>query len=666
MRQCTLRPRVPSALVLAILLTAVSGAQAAPAAAASGRWTRIGPDGGVVMALAAAPARPDTVYAGLNRGGVFRSTDAGATWAFAGAGLGHAFQVFALAVDAARPATVYAATGFGLYETTDGGSSWAKVSAGGDSTSIWTVAADPRRSGIAYAVLDSGLFVTADAGHTWTRLSNAPPDITNILVIDPVHPLTLYAADRAGGVFKSTDAGAHWKLINRGIPTFQAQAALLAVDPRDPRTVFYVPSTGPLYRSDDSGGHWTKSDAGIGKGRSVYALAIDPAASSVVFAAVATLNGETGQDGVFRSIDGGHTWRPAGAGLLNRQAGALLATRRGLFAATAAGVWMSHDRARTWQAGRGLAATSIASLAIDSQDPPRIYALDELGLLFRTASRGAHWQQLPRPASSDDFPAVGPMVIDPRDPSRLTLGFLTYVGRSEDGGGHWDGFFNLGCIEPGRILVDPSDSDVVYATGGFIFAGCALEPEACNSFKDDHGQVSCVRDPVIGPRGVNVIAIDPAAPRHLFATSDPAGQSSGALYQSFDADASWSLLSSAVHPFKLVFDPVHPGTLYAASYPGEVARSTDNGATWQTATTGLPADSMIISLVIDPAHPSTLYVATEHTVYRSTDSAATWTPLGTGLDEVSVTRLALDPVDPSILYADTYGGGVMELQLGAE
>jgi len=650
MRRRTACLRIPSAVVLAILLTATARAQSDSAADVSGRWTRIGPEGGAVAALAAAPSRPETIYVGLRVSGVFRSTDGGATWEFAGSGLGRTPSVVGLAVDAALPGTVYAVTDQGLSKSKDGGGSWAQLSLGESAEHFpTTVVADPRRSGSVYVAIDGGgILASADGGRAWKRLSG-PPGTVLVLVIDPVHSATLYAGTQASGVFKSTDAGAHWKAINRGFPPSLSFVSAIAIDAQNPQRLFLGTIADAPFRSVDGGEHWTQSATGLGLYPDVRALAIDPLSSSAVFAG-------TPQHGLFRSTDGGLTWRPAGAGLPDPYVNVLLATRRGLFVGNQTGLSASRDRALTWQASHGLAATLISSLAIDAQDPPRMYAFDGYGL-FKSASRGASWTRLPLPTGSDFLAPTGPVVVHPGDPQRIELGFVASVARSDNGGRRWSDLFGVGCLDLGLIVVDPSDSDVLYVSGGFAIAACALEPGACDSFKSDHGQVSCLRDPAIDNRGVFVMAVDPAAPRHLFA--------GGAnLYRSVDAGATWSVLSSAIRPYVLVFDPVHPGTLYAGIYSGGVARSVDGGATWQVATAGLPFNVPVLSLAIDPALPSTLYGATLSAVYRSTDSGATWAQLGTGLEEVIVWRLALDPIDPTILYAATLGGGVMRLRVG--
>jgi len=376
----------------------------------------------------------------------------------------------------------------------------------------------------------------------------------------------------------------------------------------------------------------------------VRALAVDPG-SSTVFAG-------TAHDGVFRSSDGGLHWRPAG-GLPDPAVNVLTAAASGLFEGSPSGLLVSHDRAQTWQAGHGIRGLSITSLAIDSQDPPRMYAFDG-NRLFKSASRGAAWTRLPLPSSGAFMPS-GPVAVHPDDPQHVELGAVSRIEHSDDGGHGWAEHFDARCIIPDQILVDPSDPDVVYTLGGLLPDGCGSGPN-CFTYKFDHGQVSCLSDPAIDPEGVHLLAIAPANPGHLFAGIDK-------LYQSTDAGATWSVLSTALQPFVVLVDPVRSGRLYAASLLSGVRRSVDGGVTWQTST-GLPTKAPVLSLAIDPTHPSTLYASTAAAVYRSTDSGATWAPLGTGLEEVTVVEIKLDPIDPGILYAATFGGGVMMFRVG--
>ena len=103
---------------------------------------------------------------------MFRSTNGGRTWTFAGAGLGREPLVTGLAVDAVQPGTVYAATEAGLFRTTNGGDSWVPLKLPAQLASLGAaVAADPRRSGIVYASLaDGGMLASSNRERTWRTL----------------------------------------------------------------------------------------------------------------------------------------------------------------------------------------------------------------------------------------------------------------------------------------------------------------------------------------------------------------------------------------------------------------------------------------------------------------------------------------------------------------
>jgi len=625
-----------------LLLTATVGLQTSSAADVPGRWTRIGPDGGRVSVFAAAPSRPATVYAAVSGSSVFRSPDGGVSWTFAGRGLGTRPIVNGLAVDAAQPDRVYASTAHVLFRSANGGTTWVPVDLGTDNT-ISALAADPRRSGVVYVALGTDIQKSTDRGLTWKPLSSVP-DFVETLTIDPVNPTTLYAGTDAGA-YKSTDGGAHWKTIRRGIESV-TQITAIAVDPHRPQTLFLSTFGDAPYRSVDGGGHWTRVAAGLGTEPDIRSLAVDPARSSTVYAG-------SPQEGVFRSTDSGLTWHPADAGLTDRSVQVLLAAGSGLFAGTRSGFAVSRNRAQTWTADHGIQGASIVSLALDSQRPPRMYASDGAHL-FKSANRGGLWARLPLPPPSENdfFAPVGPVVIHPDDPRHIELGFAGEVGQSDDGGQSWSPHFSVGCVSPSLIVIDPGDPEILYTSGGFVDAGCGTVPSTCGSYKFDHGQTTCLPNTASTQHGAAVLAIDPADSHHLFAGGEK-------LYHSLDAGATWSVLSAAIRPIGLVFDPVNPGTLYARLNPGGVARSTDGGITWQVTA----AQGFVLSLVIDTTLPSTLYAATPQTIYRSTDSGATWTPLGTGLEEVVVTQIALDPLDPRILYAATLAGGVMRLRM---
>ncbi len=237
---------------------AVSSVVAAAApAAVDATWSAIGPDGGVVNALASDTVHAGTVYAGKSGCGVFKTTDSGAHWATASTGLTD-LDVTALAVDPATGSVVYAGTqAQGVFKSGDGGATWAAVSTGLPGSSrfpaIGAIAVDPSHHLTAYAGLDGkAVWKTTDGGTTWSQdgaglLDQATMTYSTItdLAIDPTNSSVVYASagisnlsSTSGplGVFASADGGNTWQPAGSGPAGVPASA--VAIDPFSPTSVF--------------------------------------------------------------------------------------------------------------------------------------------------------------------------------------------------------------------------------------------------------------------------------------------------------------------------------------------------------------------------------------------------------------------------------------------
>jgi len=228
-------------------------------------WTAVnrGLNTCLLTALAIDPATPSVLYVAAQYhddsscGGVFKSMDAGVTWARADAGLPPPTSVPALAIDPVMPRTLYAGTGggfpaidgHGVFKSTDAGVTWAAANTGlPPSTCVSAVAIDPLVPGTLYAAtggpwcgVGNGIFKSTDAGSTWitTTLTNAR---VSAVAIDPVTPSTLYASTYGDGVFKSTNAGTTWGAVSAGLTN--TLVAALAIDPLIPISLYAGTSTG--------------------------------------------------------------------------------------------------------------------------------------------------------------------------------------------------------------------------------------------------------------------------------------------------------------------------------------------------------------------------------------------------------------------------------------
>jgi len=607
---------------------------AMPAGAAIGAWSAQGPEGGPVLAMAVDPASGSTLYAGTY-GGLFKTTDGGASWAWTARDLVELW-VAGVSVDPTDSETVYLAT-FEInrvYRSEDGGESWTPLVINvGRNVSIERVLVDPSNPMILYASGYNGLVKSTNGGASWALAeSGLPNPDVQFLVLHPSSPAVLFAGT-GDGLFKSTDRAGTWSAVGGGLPPGEIGA--LAIDPVTPTTM-YAAGFAALYKTTDGGSSWT----GAGSVARVGALVVDPSTPETVYAA--------GQNGVYRTTDGGGEWTATSVGLpftaWDVSYLALDPAHPGtLYAGTSDGVFRSADRADTWSpANRGLVATDVRALAGAGAGPatgPALYAGTNGSGLHKSTDGGATWQRL-----SLVSPFVDSLAVDPVDPRTVYAGAgVSY--KSEDAGATWTEL--EGVLSVYGWAVDPTDPETVYAAslGHGVFK------------TTDGGGIW--EDVSMGLTDLNAVALvmDPSDPAALYVGTREAG-----VFKTVNGGASWTPVGAGVvHPWAtaLAIDPVAPSTVYAGTVGGGLYRTTDAGASWsQVSGDGL--GSQIYDVAIDPLDHSVVYAAGNARVARSVEGGVTWATLGDGLRAAIVFALALDPADPAKVYAGGLGGGVAD------
>jgi len=269
-----------------------------------------------MAALVLAPytqAATNTIYLGSNNpGGIFKSNDAGATWAPSNTGLPPYFSwavtpVTALAVDPSNSNIIYAGTpGLGIFKSVNAGASWTSASIGlATSGPINRIVVDPTNPNVLYIagggpITNFGVYKSTNAGATWSAMNTGLlPDVGNLsgqdIALHGSAPNTLFAAGNTGfcSVCKSTDGAATWSLSSPGSFHFG-----VAIDPAVPATVYGMGPFG-LYKTTDNGASWVSlpSPPGI-----EFVMAIDPAAHNTAYIG--------GQGGLHKSIDGFASFSP--------------------------------------------------------------------------------------------------------------------------------------------------------------------------------------------------------------------------------------------------------------------------------------------------------------------------------------------------------------------
>ena len=346
-----------------------------------------------IGALAIDPQLPTRLYAGLLGGeGLFRSDNAAVSWAPANHGL-FAAPVRGLKADPVTPSTVYAMVAkdwdkpIGLTRSNDMGATWTRLL-----LAPFDLAINPISPSTMYAAATFGVYRTTDGGTTWLPVNNGISLSTaRSVAIDPLTPSTVYAAT-SDAIYRSTNGGDSWTNSSAGLPAgaFQSRSVRLVIDPQTPSTLYL--SGAAVYRTVNGGDSWTEVSNGLA-GVFPSALAINPLTPSTLYLG-------TVFDGVFRTTNGGGTWTPVGAGLPTAYITSLaldpsnpstiyVATAFRILGVPAAGVFRSTDSGMTWTAmSAGLTDLSVGALAIDPLTPSILYAGTDFRSTFRWQPEG--------------------------------------------------------------------------------------------------------------------------------------------------------------------------------------------------------------------------------------------------------------------------------------
>jgi photosystem II stability/assembly factor-like uncharacterized protein len=280
-----------------------------------GHWAMRGPNGQQVFTVAVDPVNPKVLYAGSFRG-MFKSTDAGASWTLLTTGLPEIAMVHHLSINPHNPLEIYACTGseFGggqVLKSTDGGATWSLIL---KSSGSQVLALDPTNPRLLYVgVYEVGFLKSRDGGSSWTMIG-VQPGVTawriqvSDLKIDPKNSMILYAGAIDGTALQSVDAGVNWtNVLTTGdngpvddLRDFRIYSVnVIVVVPTQPTTLYVGTEGRGVLKSIDGGATWKEMNCGID--RFVHAVAINPRAPIVLYAA--------SYDDVFMSTDGGEHWK---------------------------------------------------------------------------------------------------------------------------------------------------------------------------------------------------------------------------------------------------------------------------------------------------------------------------------------------------------------------
>ena len=670
-----IKARITMVLVVAFLFVGLSGI----ARAGINQWTTNGPYGGLIHALAVSPnyTNDHTIFAG-SPGGVFKSTNGGASWTAVNTGItGNGLYSNALAVSPnyATDQTVYASGGGGVYKSTDGGTSWTAVNTGISNLAIYALAVSPNYAtdNTVYAgSYGGGVFKSTNGGASWTAVNTGiTSTVINALAISPNYATdgTVYAGDQ-GGVFKSTNGGASWTAVNTGIPNPEISALAVSPNYTTDNTVYAgsYSGTGGVYKSTNGGASWTAVNTGI-TNTAIWALAVSPnyATDQTVYA------GCNNDGGVYKSTNGGASWTAVNTGITD-------ITGNGLSVAVLAispnyatdgtvyigifdgGVYKSTDGGASWTAvNTGITSTVINALAISPNyaTDGTVYAGSVDGV-YKSTNGGVSWNSV-----NAGIPNISVLAVSPNYASDQTI----YAGRgggvykSTNGGASWTavntGISNLNI---GSLAVSPN-----YAADQTIYAGSS----GGGVFKSTNGGTNwtAVNTGITGyGLYIQALAVSPnyASDETVYAGSVNVGYGGGGVYKSANGGASWTAVNTGINSTNIYALAVSPNyatdqTVYAGSFGAGVYKSTNGGASWTAVNTGI-TNTNILALAVSPnyATDGTVYAGSNGAgVFKSTNGSASWTAVNIGIAVLYNYALAVSPnyAFDGTVYAGSQGGG---------
>jgi photosystem II stability/assembly factor-like uncharacterized protein len=466
---------------LAVTATAVAfsllshvEAQVTPAAL-NLEWRSIGPaaTGGRIadLAVVQSPRQADIIYVATTTGGVFKSVNAGISFAPIFDHAGAMMSTGAVAVAPSNPTIVWVGTGEadnrqssswgdGIYKSLDAGATWLKMGLA-DTRHIGKIVIHPGDPNIVYVAAvghlwgsnaERGVFKTTDGGKTWKKVLYKDENTGAIdLVMDPKNPDVLYAAmyqrQRKGwgyngggpgsGIFRTMDGGASWTELTNGLPRGDKGRIGLATFAGDNRVVYAIVEADP---------------APAGRGESAAAGRGENAAESA----------PAGRGG------------RGGRGAQSPDA----ITARG-------GIFRSLDSGETWQHMTGLDPRPMyySRIYIDPKDVNRVYIMGSNRGVFISDDGARNFREVFSEVHGEDHI----LWIDPESPNHMVVGGDGGVSISYDRGATW--LFRINLPIGQFYNISANNRDPFTVCGGLQDNGSWCTPAATNmsygiSFKD--------------------------------------------------------------------------------------------------------------------------------------------------------------------------------------
>lgn len=640
--------------------------------------------------MAGIPGNAAVYYMASPGGGVWKTVDGGVVWnpIF---DQEHIASVGALVVSPSNPDIIYVGTGDvslvggavnmgnGIYKSVDAGRTWTHVGLE-NSEHIGTMWIDPQNPDVVVAAAlgrtyspgaDRGIYKTVDGGKTWRKVLAKDDETGGIDVTfapdnprvgyatlwhhigKPANPFQLIEDTSGGGIYKTTDGGDTWKELHlTGLDEKQLGRIGVATAMKGKR-VFAIVSSGEagkagLYRSDDGGSTWRKvtQDPRV-KGNGYFSrVFLDPQNADIVYVA---------QTSLYRSVDGGQSfisYKGAPGGDDNHALWIDPTNPARMIMASDQGATISQDTGKTWSSWYNQPTGQMYHMSTDNRFPYWVYGTQQDSGSIGTLSRGDYgeisfldWD----PVAAYEF---GYIVPDPSNPNLVFAGGpargLVLVNRSNhqvetiSPNVSRDGDYRLAMNPP--LAFSPQNPHVFYEGTQFL-----LETQ-------DAGKHWTKVSPDLTKRPGNQERNEKGKQKDETETAKAQKLNTREVGETLKLPN-----RTAINTFSL--SPVKAGVIWVGTTNGLVQLTRDGGRTWQQVSPpGLTQYSILSMVEASHFNPAVAYVAVDRheennflpSIFRTDDYGKTWTAIASGIPDGDFVRVVReDPKRQGLLYAGT-------------
>jgi photosystem II stability/assembly factor-like uncharacterized protein len=692
------------------------------------KWRAIGPHRASRTVAAAGHARrPFTFYMAQVNGGVWKTTDAGRTWnpIFDDQPTG---SIGVIAVAPSNPDVIYVgsgeglhrpdlSTGNGVYKSTDAGATWTHLGLT-DAQQIPNLAIDPKNPDRVFVAAlghpygpneERGIFRSTDGGRTFQKVLYKDENTGgNDVDIDPSNPDIVYAtmweerqgpwenavwAGTGGGIFKSTDGGAKWTPLTKGLPV--VVQANLAISPANPRRIYAAVAgadkpgmldqtrgTGGIYRSDDAGESWTlvstdpRPTGRIGGGDLPMPIPHPKDPDTLVVASTVS----------WKSTDGGKSWLPfkGAPGGEDYQNGWFNPENPDVMLLAAdQGAVVTLNGGQTWSSWYNQPTAQMYHVSADNAFPYRVCSGQQESGSACVSSRGNYGAISTRdwlPVGVDEYGYVAPDPLDPdivyggRTVSRFDrrTGQVSTVGPVAGRGGGAGAQGNFRQVRTMPVVFSEVDKRSLFFANNHLWktvdgghAWKQISPDLTRKTWDVPKSVGKYSS-LPGSQSVQRGVIYTVAPSYQNLQTIWVGTDDGLIHVTVDGGLTWkditppqlsawakvSLIDAGRFDARTAYAAIN--TLRLDDLRPHIYRTHDGGATWTEIVGGIPAGETVNAVREDAKKKGLLFAGTERAVYVSFDDGARWQPLRQNMGVSSVRDIIVKDDD---LVAATHGRG---------